>query len=145
MGGDLGTGLDELASRHEIIGNVQGSGLFWGLDLVADRDTREPIAYADAKRIATAMRHAGVLVGVTGRYTNVLKIRPPLVFRPEHADILLTALDDVLGTYRAARRRRRESPRRRVVNVTKGAWHLLSRARRNRCRCSARGDATMVA
>jgi 4-aminobutyrate aminotransferase-like enzyme len=53
MHGVLGDGLRELAARHEIIGNVQGSGVFWGLDLVADRETREPIAYADAKRIAT--------------------------------------------------------------------------------------------
>lgn len=96
----LGAGLHELATRHEIIGCVQGSGLFWGLDLVADRTTREPIAYSDAKRIATGLRHRGILAGVTGRYTNVLKIRPPLVFRPEHVDVLLTELDDLLGTYR---------------------------------------------
>ena len=96
----LGDGLRALADRHAIIGHVQGSGLFWGLDLVADRDTREPIAYADAKRIATALRHRGVLAGVTGRYTNVLKIRPPLVFRHEHVDVLLNTLDEVLGGYR---------------------------------------------
>jgi 4-aminobutyrate aminotransferase-like enzyme len=96
----LGDGLRSLAERHPIIGHVQGSGLFWGLDLVADRGTREPIAYADAKRIATALRHRGVLAGVTGRYTNVLKIRPPLVFRHEHADVLLNTLDEVLGGYR---------------------------------------------
>jgi 4-aminobutyrate aminotransferase-like enzyme len=95
----LGAGLRELATRHEIIGHVQGSGLFWGLDLVVDRATREPVAYADAKRIATALRHRGILAGVTGRYTNVLKIRPPLVFRPDHVDILLSGLDALFGTY----------------------------------------------
>ena len=95
----LGAALRELATRHELIGNVQGSGLFWGLDLVVDRDTRRPIAYADAKRIATALRHRGILAGVTGRYTNVLKIRPPLVFRPEHVDVLVTELDRLLGGY----------------------------------------------
>jgi 4-aminobutyrate aminotransferase-like enzyme len=96
----LRTGFAELASRHELIGHVQGSGLFWGLDLVADRATREPIAYADAKRIATALRHRGILAGVTGRYTNVLKIRPPLVFGGKHAELLLSELDAVLGGYR---------------------------------------------
>jgi 4-aminobutyrate aminotransferase-like enzyme len=96
----LGAGLRELAMRHELIGHVQGSGLFWGLDLVADRSTREPIAYADAKRIATGLRHRGILAGVTGRHTNVLKIRPPLVFRPEHVELLLTELDALLGEYR---------------------------------------------
>jgi 4-aminobutyrate aminotransferase-like enzyme len=95
----LHDGFTELASRHELIGNVQGSGLFWGLDLVADRTARGPIAYADAKRIATGLRHRGILAGVTGRYTNVLKIRPPLPFRGEHAELLLTELDALLGSY----------------------------------------------
>jgi 4-aminobutyrate aminotransferase-like enzyme len=95
-GAYLAQRLHELAGRHKLIGNVQGSGLFWGLDLVTDRATREPIAYADAKRIATALRHHGVLAGVTGRYTNVLKIRPPLPFQPEHADVLVEAIDAVL-------------------------------------------------
>ncbi|HUF97141.1 MAG TPA: aminotransferase class III-fold pyridoxal phosphate-dependent enzyme [Ilumatobacter sp.] len=91
--------LDELANRHPIIGHVQGSGLFWGLDLVADRGTKQPIAYADAKRIATELRHRGILAGVTGRYTNVLKLRPPLAFQPEHLDVLITELDDLLSTF----------------------------------------------
>ena len=95
----LGAGLVELASRWDVIGNVQGSGLFWGLDLVADRSTREPVAYADAKRLASALRRRGILAGVTGRYTNVLKLRPPLVFRPEHVDMLVGTLDDVLSTF----------------------------------------------
>lgn len=99
VGAHLGAGFRDLAERHELIGNVQGSGLFWGLDLVADRATREPIAYADAKRIATELRHRGVLVGVTGRYTNVLKIRPPLPFAREHADVLLGELDDLLAGF----------------------------------------------
>jgi 4-aminobutyrate aminotransferase-like enzyme len=95
----LGDGLRRLASQHTIIGNVQGSGMFWGLDLVTDRETRQPIAYDDAKRIATELRRRGVLTGVTGRYTNVLKIRPPLVFRHDHAQLLLGVLDEVLETY----------------------------------------------
>jgi 4-aminobutyrate aminotransferase-like enzyme len=98
-GGYLGRALTELATRHEVIGNVQGSGLFWGLDLVLDRQTRQPIAYSDAKRIATALRHRGILAGITGRYTNVLKIRPPLVFARQHVDLLVEALDDVFGSY----------------------------------------------
>ena len=95
----LGAGLAELASRRHVIGHVQGSGLFWGLDLVADRATREPVAYADAKRLASALRNRGILAGVTGRYTNVLKLRPPLVFQPAHVELLLPTLDDVLETF----------------------------------------------
>ncbi|HZB40204.1 MAG TPA: aminotransferase class III-fold pyridoxal phosphate-dependent enzyme [Ilumatobacter sp.] len=95
----IGAALADLASRCDLIGNVQGSGMFWGLDLVADRATREPVAYADAKRLASALRNRGVLTGVTGRYTNVLKLRPPLVFRPEHVELLVETLDDLLSTF----------------------------------------------
>jgi 4-aminobutyrate aminotransferase-like enzyme len=92
-GATLGQGLTEIERRHPIVGAVQGGGLFWGLDLVIDRGTRRPIAYADAKRVATLLRRRGILAGVTGRYSNVLKIRPPLVFQPEHVEILLSELD----------------------------------------------------
>lgn len=95
----LGERLGQLANRHGVVGALQGRGLFWGLDLVADRATREPISYADAKRLATELRHRGVLVGVTGRYTNVLKIRPPLPFAPDHVDLLCSVLDDVLTSF----------------------------------------------
>ena len=94
-----GCGLADLANRHEVIGAVQGRGLFWGLDLVTDRATREPIAYADAKRIATGLRRRGILAGITGRFSNVLKIRPPLVFQPEHVELLLTELDAELDGF----------------------------------------------
>ncbi|MEO6651698.1 MAG: aminotransferase class III-fold pyridoxal phosphate-dependent enzyme [Ilumatobacteraceae bacterium] len=98
-GRKLGDGLDEIMRHHEIVGSVQGRGLFWGLDLVADRATRQPVAYADSKRLLTELRSRGILGGVTGRYDNVLKIRPPLVFRAEHVDMLTTELDGVLGNF----------------------------------------------
>ncbi len=98
-GATLGSGLNEIANRNEIVGAVQGRGLFWGLDMVSDRATRRPIAYTDAKRIATKLRRRGILAGITGRYSNVLKIRPPLVFQPEHAEVLLDELDAVLDGF----------------------------------------------
>ncbi len=98
-GGYLAAGLLELADRYAVIGNVQGSGLFWGLDLVADGGTLEPISYADGARLATDLRHDGVLIGLTGRFNNVLKIRPPLVFGRDHADHLLHVLDTRLARF----------------------------------------------
>lgn len=98
-GAVLGERLGEIASHHAIVGSLQGRGLFWGLDLVIDRATREPIAYADAKRLATALRRRGILAGITGRYTNVLKIRPPLPFTSEHVDLFATVLDEVLAGF----------------------------------------------
>jgi len=47
---------------------------------------------ATAREIGEEMRQAGVLIGITGRARNTLKIRPPLVFRREHADQLLAEL-----------------------------------------------------
>jgi 4-aminobutyrate aminotransferase-like enzyme len=43
------------------------------------------------------MRDRGVLIGDGGEHGNVLKIRPPLVFQREHGDVLVEALDEVLG------------------------------------------------
>jgi 4-aminobutyrate aminotransferase-like enzyme len=99
MGARLSTQLAELAARHNVIGNVQGGGLFWGLDLVADRAARAPMSYADGRRLATELRHDGILIGLTGPHTNVLKIRPPLTFSSEHVDRLVEVLDARLAKF----------------------------------------------
>ena len=88
-------GLSELAKRHDCIGDVRGSGLFFGADLVLDRETKEP-ATAFTKRVANGMRQRGVLLNFLGRNYNVLKMRPPMVFSRENADRLIETLDQVL-------------------------------------------------
>jgi taurine--2-oxoglutarate transaminase len=40
----LGPGLNELAKKHQVIGDIRGAGVFWGVDMVTDRKTREPLA-----------------------------------------------------------------------------------------------------
>ena len=88
-------GLKKLAEKHSIIGDVRGSGLAIGAELVLDRNTRKP-ARAEADRIINLMRQRGVLVGANGIGYNVLKIRPPLPFGTAEADIMLTTLDQCL-------------------------------------------------
>jgi 4-aminobutyrate aminotransferase-like enzyme/Ser/Thr protein kinase RdoA (MazF antagonist) len=88
--------LDELASCHETIGDVRGRGLLLGIELVRDRDTRAPDPDA-VDHIANGLRERGVLVGTTGRDDDTLKIRPPLPFGREHADLLIGTLDEALG------------------------------------------------
>jgi 4-aminobutyrate aminotransferase-like enzyme len=88
--------LAELGERHVAIGDVRGAGLFIGVDLVRDRETREP-ATDLAGSVADGMREAGVLIGIDGPAANVLKIRPPMPFQEEHADLLVAALDAQLG------------------------------------------------
>jgi 4-aminobutyrate aminotransferase-like enzyme len=90
-------GLEKLASKHDVIGDVRGSGFFFGVELVLDRKTKSP-ASAYAKRMANALRERGVLMSFIGIHYNVLKMRPPMPFSIEHADMMLSALDDALTT-----------------------------------------------
>ena len=96
-GSYLRRGLAALAERHALIGEVRGEGLLVGIELVDERQSRAPAA-GHARRVTEAMRERGILLGATGPAGNVLKIRPPLVFQPEHADLLLQTLDDILAS-----------------------------------------------
>lgn len=96
IGAYLKSVLNKLSTKHTIIGDVRGHGLFLGVELVHDRRTKAPAADI-ARLIPDAMKTKGVLVGMTGRYGNVLKVRPPLVFTKKDADFLLKALDQVLS------------------------------------------------
>ena len=89
--------LIALAARHESIGNVRGHGLFLGIELVEDRQSKTP-ATALARSLPDAMKREGILIGLSGRYGNVLKVRPPLVFNDDDAERVVAALDTVLRT-----------------------------------------------
>jgi len=91
--------LQDLQQRHAQIGDVRGLGLFLGVELVADRGSREPSREA-ALLVAERMREAGVLIGVTGRHGNVIKVRPPLPFSRENVDFLVEKLDLTLSMIR---------------------------------------------
>ena len=91
----LKAGLEGLAERHEAIGDVRGDGLFKAVELVTDRDGKMP-ATDLAGRVVEGLRRHGVLAGRIGKAGNILKLRPPMVFNREHADIFLASLDTVL-------------------------------------------------
>jgi 4-aminobutyrate aminotransferase-like enzyme len=82
--------LRPLIDRFPIVGDVRGSGLFLGIELVRNRDTLEP-AGPEASFVANRMRERGVLLGTDGPYHNVVKIRPPMPFDEANADILIDA------------------------------------------------------
>jgi 4-aminobutyrate aminotransferase-like enzyme/Ser/Thr protein kinase RdoA (MazF antagonist) len=96
VGGVLRTGLEELVARHEIAGAAHGMGLYLGLDLVRDRETREP-AREEAYAICERLRERGAIVQPTGDGENVLKLKPPLVIEARDADWLVETLDGVLS------------------------------------------------
>ncbi|GAB2786932.1 aspartate aminotransferase family protein [Halomonas shantousis] len=88
-------GLRRLQQKHELIGDVRDLGMFFGVELVKNRTAKTP-AKAEARRIINLMREKGVLISAIGVHDTILKLRPPMPFQTEHADILLHTLDDVL-------------------------------------------------
>lgn len=89
-------GLRQLAAVHGSIGDVRGSGLFFGAELVLDHEAKTP-ATEYTKRISNAVKDKGVLMNFLGVHYNVLKIRPPMCFSRADADRMLQAVDEVLG------------------------------------------------
>ena len=96
VGGYLKSRLTELMTRHPLIGDVRGLGLFLGVELVRDQDTLEPAA-EEASYLIERMKERGILLSTDGPLHNVLKIKPPLVFNRENADMLVKSLDEVLA------------------------------------------------
>ncbi|UCH04674.1 MAG: aminotransferase class III-fold pyridoxal phosphate-dependent enzyme [Candidatus Thorarchaeota archaeon] len=88
--------LTKLKENHTIIGDVRGTGLFIGVELVRDRKTLEPAA-EESSYVANRMRELGVLLSTDGLFHNVLLIKPPLVFTKEDCDQLADTLDRVLS------------------------------------------------
>jgi 4-aminobutyrate aminotransferase-like enzyme len=95
VGDHLLAGLRALQARHAIVGDVRGSGLFLGVELVRDRATLEP-ATDEAAGVVLRMRELGVLVGTDGPHQNVIKIRGPMPLGERDADCLVAALDQAL-------------------------------------------------
>lgn len=87
--------LRGLMQRHTLIGDVRGVGLATGVELVRDRAGQQP-ADRETSQLLNLMRDEGVLVGSEGRYGNVLKIRPPLVFSRANADTAIAAMERAL-------------------------------------------------
>ena len=96
VGGRLLAGLRELAERHPAMGDVRGRGLFLGIELVRNRETREPDA-AVADYLVQRARERGVLLSTDGPDHHVIKIKPPMVFDERDADRLVALLDELFG------------------------------------------------
>jgi taurine--2-oxoglutarate transaminase len=102
MGSYLANELQKLAERHPSIGDVRGLGLFWGLELVRDRETREPLvpfnAGGEAAEPMTRITKACLERGLYPfAHWNVLAITPPLTITREELDEGIGVLDEVLA------------------------------------------------
>jgi len=96
VGDHANTRLKTLAQKYEVIGDVRGSGLIFGAELVLDRGSKVP-ATDFTDQIINSMRHNGIILSKLGRHKNALKIRPPMPFSIENANLLIDTLDEVLG------------------------------------------------
>jgi 4-aminobutyrate aminotransferase-like enzyme/Ser/Thr protein kinase RdoA (MazF antagonist) len=86
--------LDELARAHPCLGEVRGHGLLLGVEVLGNDGAPAP---ERARALINGLRERGVLIGSEGPAGNVLKLRPPMCFGPEHAERVVTMLEAVLA------------------------------------------------
>lgn len=100
LGDYLLTRLEVLKDKHEVIGDVRGKGLFLGLELVTDRESKEPVDESILVEIVKHCNQNGVLIGRTNRsfkkYNNNLCISPMLTLNHEQADVIIDTIDKAL-------------------------------------------------
>jgi 4-aminobutyrate aminotransferase-like enzyme/Ser/Thr protein kinase RdoA (MazF antagonist) len=91
-GGYLRDQLESVAARHECLGRVRGTGLLLGLD-VLERDG-SPSKLRNKQIVNALASEARILIGYEGPYASILKLRPPMPFGRQHADLLVHAIDE---------------------------------------------------
>lgn len=95
MGARFLAGFERLKRECALIGDVRGKGLMLGVELVRDRATKEP-AKEEAAMVLARARELGVLMGKTGLYGNVLRVKPPMCLTAEDVDFALDVLRDAM-------------------------------------------------
>ncbi|WP_411721035.1 aspartate aminotransferase family protein [Mycetocola sp.] len=92
----IGPALAALQARHDVIGEVRGSGVFWAIELVADRVTREPLAPAAMGRLKSDLMSRGLLPFIAD---NRIHVVPPAVITPEETERGIGIIDDALSAF----------------------------------------------
>lgn len=90
----LGPGLVDLEARHPMIGEVRGLGVFWALDLVVDRDTREPVPAATIGALKRELMSRGYLPFTAD---NRLHVVPPCTVTDDEVRRGLAILDEAFA------------------------------------------------
>ena len=89
----IGPGLEELALRHPLIGEVRGEGVFWAIELVSDRATREPVPAALIGKLKTELTSRGLAPFAAD---NRIHVVPPCVVTGDEATRALAIYDEAL-------------------------------------------------
>jgi len=92
VGSQLQAGLEKLGEKYPLIGDARGMGLMQGVEMVKDRESKEPATQA-VNHLFEETRERGLLIGKGGLYGNVLRIAPPLTATQEHINEALEILD----------------------------------------------------
>ncbi|MEL6645063.1 MAG: aminotransferase class III-fold pyridoxal phosphate-dependent enzyme [Pseudomonadota bacterium] len=100
MGARLIDNLHALQDKHAVIGDVRGKGLFCGAELVADRNTREPMEEKRVQAVVADCMEQAVVIGATNRslpgFNNTLCFSPALIATPDDIDHITDAVDTAL-------------------------------------------------
>jgi len=96
LGNELKKKLQALQEDHKIVGDVRGQGLMLGIELVRDRDTKEP-AIDEMLKIMEYCREKGLLIGKGGLDNNVVRLQPPLELTSEQIDEACSILGDAFS------------------------------------------------
>ena len=107
MGDYLMGKLQDLQRKHQVIGQVRGMGLFQGLELVSNRETKEPLAEAIVQSIvADCMANSAVIIGATNRsiggFNNTLCLSPAYIASKSDIDEVVAAIDGAITRKMAA-------------------------------------------
>jgi 4-aminobutyrate aminotransferase / (S)-3-amino-2-methylpropionate transaminase / 5-aminovalerate transaminase len=92
--------LNAFAEESDLIGDVRGTGLMIGVELVRNRETKEP-ASTEAAAVKRHCRERGVLIGVGGAFGNVVRVQPPLVIGEEDLDRALRVIEEAVTSLAA--------------------------------------------
>jgi 4-aminobutyrate aminotransferase-like enzyme len=95
VGASVRARLEAFAAESELVGDIRGSGLMIGVELVRDRVTKEP-ATTEAAAVKRHCRERGVLIGVGGSLGNVVRIQPPLVIGEEDLDRAIGVIEEAV-------------------------------------------------
>jgi alanine-glyoxylate transaminase / (R)-3-amino-2-methylpropionate-pyruvate transaminase len=96
MGNRIFEGLTRLKEKHNIIGDVRGKGLMLGIELVKDRQSKEP-AREECAQILESAREMGLLLGKGGLGGQTIRFSPPMCINERDTDFLLEVLDRALS------------------------------------------------
>ena len=98
IGNKILAGLNRLKEKYQLIGDVRGKGLLLGIELVKDRQSKEP-AREECAQILENCKNMGLLLGKGGLWGQTIRFSPPMCVNEQDADFLIEVLDRAFGEF----------------------------------------------